>query len=107
MKIKFLIILASSFLIAQNAIPKNSEDIDEVREFLITYHELYRKSKISKEIEKRVAEYSENSNGRIPNKLKIDFDREQNALLLEAKKITNLSDELFQKYKKPMRLHIP
>lgn len=107
MKIKFLMIFVSSFLIAQNAIPKNSEDIDEVREFLITYHELYRKSKISKEIEKRVAEYSENSNGRIPNKLKIDFDREQNALLLEAKKITNLSDELFQKYKKPMRLHIP
>ena len=99
-----ILMLSSQYLLAEFLMTYDDEDAKQVMEYAVTYDELYRKDKISTDIKNEVS--LKNISESELQKFKEQFASRQEKLMLRAKEKVNLSDELFNKNKKPMELDL-
>lgn len=99
-----LLLFTSQYLLAEFKSPRNNQDLEQVREYIMTYNELYMQDGTSKDIKNRISTKGI-SKHELQNLQRQFLDR-QEKLMLDAKNKVNLSDKLFNENKKPMELDI-
>lgn len=100
----FILISTNQFLLADPLEMQDTQGLNDVAEYAITYSELYKQDKVSMDI-KNKALSKDITNNELQD-LQKQFLDQQEKLMLEAKNKVNLNDELFNKYKRPMELDI-